>query len=273
MKKFALLFAYFLILGSASTDYSRSLTVLVPSVYCAELKNPISTLQNTAKKSSVPPIEQPKSGHSSRNMDFLLMLILQISAALVGGGLAGALVNILFAKLQSKRELKSLIIAFASELVFAFMRCVLYYEQSKAGKISYSGLFNFADASILSRFAVVNKQPEVVAAIMDLKFHYFQIGRHVEDSSRLATQADRFAEDEEQKKRLMKAAVRAQGTALAFFLGKSYDDIERETLFILQEAKKIAPVKTIEDLEKKFKDATAKKADLDKKESEASSTK
>jgi hypothetical protein len=271
MKNFAFFLACFLILGLGSADYG--LTVLGPSVFCAELKNPVSTSQNTAKKSSVPPMEQPISDHSSRNRDSLLILILPIIVAIVSGGLAGALVNILFAKRQAKRELKSLIIAFSAELVFAFERCVLYYEQSKKKMISFSGLFNFTDASILSRFAIVNNQPEVVAAIMDLKFHYFQIGRHVEDAGRLATQAERVAENEGQKEKLLKAATHAQGTALAFFLGKSYDNIERETLFLLQEAKKIGPAKTMEDLEQKFKNAAAKKADLDKKGSEASSTK
>jgi hypothetical protein len=271
MKKFTFFLACFLILGLASADYG--LTVLGPSVFCAELKNPVPTSQNNAKKSSVPPREQPISDLSSLSRDFPLILILPIIVAFVSGGLAGALVNIFFAKRQAKRELKSLIIAFTSELVFAFERCVLYYEQSKKKMISFSGLFEFTDASILSRFAIVNNRPEVVAAIMDLKFHYFQIGRHVEDAGRLATQAERFAENKEQKEKLMKAASHAQGTALAFFLGKSYDDIERETLFLLQEAKRIGPVKTIEDLQQKFKNAVAQKADLDKKRSEALSTK
>lgn len=77
--------------------------------------------------------------------------------------------------------------------MLAFERCVIYYRQhkqyEKSGKIevSYSGLFNFTDASILSKFASVSNRPEVVTAIMKLKAAYFQVGRHVEDASELLT--------------------------------------------------------------------------------------
>lgn len=180
----------------------------------------------------------------------------------MGGGLAGALVNICATRRQSKKELQSLILAFASEFIFAFARCVNYYEQSKKREISFSGLFDFTDASILSRFAVVNTQPDVVTAIMDLKAHYFQIRRHVEDAGKFAVQAKRLAEDEKDREKLMGAAGHAQATALAFFFS-SYEDIVQKTSTILEEAKKISPVKVVDDLEQKFKDATAKKSKLD----------
>jgi len=186
--------------------------------------------------------------------------------------LAGAVVNVLFAKRQARKELKSLILAFASEFTFAFARCVKYYDQSQKGEISYSGLFDFTDTSILSRFAIVNTQPKVVAAIMGLKSHYFQIRRHVDDAGKFAVQATRLADDNEQEKKLMKAAVHAQRTALAFFFS-SYDDIVRKTEIIIEEAKKISPANTVNDLEQKFKNAKNKKSEIDAAKKNTSSDK
>jgi hypothetical protein len=61
----------------------------------------------------------------------------------------------------------------------------------------------------------------------------------------------------------MKAAIHAQGTALAFFFS-SYEDIVRETGLILEEAKKISSKKVVGDLEQKFKEAEQKKLEIDK---------
>jgi len=266
MKRILLFLVCLLIFGSI--DNGLTLIVLNPSTYCAELKNPASTPQSPPKPDPLP-IQQPTSEHPSKSDKGILIIIVQVTAAIVGGGLAGALVNIYFNRKQSKKELKSLILAFASEFTFAFVRCVKYYEQSKKQEISFSGLFDFTDASILSRFAVVNTQPEVVAAIMDLKSHYFQIRRHVEEAGRFAAQANRLAEDEKDREKLMRAAIHAQGTALAFFFS-SYQDIERKTSVILEEAKKINPGVVVDDLEKKFKDALTKKSNLDKTNKEAS---
>lgn len=266
MKRILLFLAYLLIFSAI--DNSRTIIFSDSAVYCAESKNPVPTPPSLASKTSVP-IEKATLDHSSKTDNSIFIVIAQIIASIIGGGLAGAVVNIYFTRRQSKKELKSLILAFASEFIFAFVRCVKYYEQSRKQEISFSGLFDFTDASILSRFAVVNTQPEVVAAIMDLKSHYFQIRRHVEDAGKFAVQANRLAEDEKDREKLMRAAVHAQGTALAFFFS-SYEDIVQKSSLILEEAKKISPVKVVDELEQKFKDAATKKSELDKTNKEAS---
>jgi len=190
---------------------------------------------------------------------------LPVIAALIGGvsgALTGALVNIGFLRRQSKRELKSLILAFATELTLAFERCVKYYEQAKKGEISFSLLFDFTDPSTLSRLATVTTEPEMVAAIMDLKSIYFQIRRQVEEASGNAAYATRLAQAGVEQAKYMQAATKAQGTALAFFLGP-YERMVQETTLILGAAKKISPGKVVEDLEKRFRDAKRKKAELE----------
>lgn len=191
------------------------------------------------------------------------MDIFGIITAFLSGGLAGAGINIYFQKRRSAQEYRSLILAFALELVLAFERCVIYYEQSKKGEISYSGLFDFTDASILSKFAAVSKNPETVAAIVDLKSVYFQVGRHVEEASKFAAQANRLAEGEQEKTRLMRAALHAQGTALAFF-NSSYEKAEKQTAQVIEAAKKISPGDVVKDLFNRFSQASQKKRNLDK---------
>lgn len=214
MKKIVLSLAYLLIFSSI--DIGQTLISSVSLVFCEESKNPVATPASTLNKTSVP-IEQPITANSNKPDNSMLIVIVQIIASIIGGGLAGAAVNIYFSERQSKKELKALIVVFAAELTLAFARCVKYYDQSRKKEVSYSGLFDFTNASILSRFATVNNQPEVMAAIVNLKSHYFQIGRHVEEASKFAAQADRLAREQEESQRLMKAAFRAQGTALAFF--------------------------------------------------------
>lgn len=188
-------------------------------------------------------------------------LVATILGGLVGA-LAACLFNIYFSKRQSKKELRSLILAFASELTLAFNRCVMYYEQAVEGSVSYSGLFDFTDASTLSKFATVNTNPEVVAAIMDLKSTYFQVSRHVDEAAKFATQAERITVGKHDKERFERAARHAQETALAFFLN-SYKDIQKETDLVIKEAKRISPGKIVEELEIKFLTKTRKKAELD----------
>ena len=260
MKRILLFLAYLLIFGLIEAGQPLIFSDLAG--LCAESKNPVPTPLSTPMKTPVPlsPATPPYSNEANNS---IFIVIIQIIASLIGGGLAGAGVNIYFTKRQSKKELRSLILAFASELIFAFVRCVKYYEQSRKLEVSYSGLFDFTDSSILSRFAVVNTQPEIVTAIVDLKSHYFQIRRHVEEASKFAAQANRLAEEEKDKERLMKAAIHAQGTALAFFFS-SYEDIVRKTSLILDEAKKISSKKVVDDLEQKFREAEQKKLEIDK---------
>jgi hypothetical protein len=194
----------------------------------------------------------------------LVLILLPIVAAIIGG-LAGSGVTIYFQRRQSKNESRSLILAFAVELVLAFERCVAYYEQSKTEKIMYSALFDFSDAALVSKFAAVSDDSEVVASIMSLKSIYFQVRRHIEDASKFAAQADRIAVTPEEKERLKKAADHAQRTALAFFLGpEKYEVIERETAKLINAAQRTAPGRVIDEYSQKFSGAQQKKKELDK---------
>ena len=70
--------------------------------------------------------------------------------AAIMGGIAGALISIAYFKKQAENEYIALILAFCSEMVSIFCRCVMYYKQSKTGDISYSALFSFTDSSAVS---------------------------------------------------------------------------------------------------------------------------
>jgi len=163
-------------------------------------------------------VSYASSSQSWRQPSKRSSLLDRVIAALIGALVATG-INIYFNKRRSKRELTSLILTFACELTLAFERCVMYYKQAIKGEVSFSVLFDFTDASVLSRFATVNPQPEIISAIMELKSTYFQIRRHVEDVARFAAQGDRFAEGTEERRLWMNAAGRAQRTALAFFRG------------------------------------------------------
>lgn len=171
------------------------------------------------------------------------------------GGLVALIVNIFFWRWQAEKEAKCLIVAFGEELALAFERCVLYAQQQESGEVSYSGLFNFTDASTLSRLSAITDDPEVIQAIVSLKSTYYQVGRHVEDASRLIGQAARVPYDKVKRGELELAASHARDTALAFF------DYEREknlTTVIVEHLKKLSPGKVADRLEATFSDATRK---------------
>jgi hypothetical protein len=191
-------------------------------------------------------------------------------ASLLLGGLGGAVVVIFYSNYRTKREYKSLILAFASELILAFERCVLYYKQSlyPVPQISYSTLFDFTDASALSKLATVTKDSAIIEAIIHLKSQYFQVGRHVDEASKFAARAKRFPQERNQLKR---AADHAQGTAMAFFLGsdlpkpdpETYNMITEKTSLILTAANKVSSKEIAEKLSSKFARALNLKRKLD----------
>ena len=157
------------------------------------------------------------------------------------------LLNILYHAQIRKKTRRSLILAFATELVLAFHRCIIYYRQQlterlKKVEVSYSELFEFADASMLSNFSAAGPKPELIAAIVFLKARYFQISRHVREAAKFAGESKR-AGSEEERTRLFSKAVDARGTALAFFLANYnpdlYKAIEDKTEMIINEAKEI----------------------------------
>ena len=64
----------------------------------------------------------------------------------------------------------------------------------------------------------------------------------------------------------MEKAIRAQGTALAFFRG-FYERIEKETGLIVETAKKVSPGDVAENLYSRFLDAKKERQELDNQKS------
>jgi hypothetical protein len=169
--------------------------------------------------------------------------------AVFTSSLFATILSLLTYTIWRRRERRSLIIAFAYELVFAFHRCVIYYRHDLAGKLSYSKLFDFTDASTLSSFATAGSKTELVEAIVFLKAIYSQVARHVEEASKYAADADRLAEGQEEKQRLKSAAEHGFRTALAFFLAEYqpdlYEAIETKTEMVVNEAERIQRSRSI----------------------------
>jgi Zn-dependent protease with chaperone function len=207
-----------------------------------------------------------KENVKSEKSNITITLLVPLFTAVLGG-FAGAGISIWFSKRQARKEYRSLILAFCSELVLVYERCVMYYAQAKKPKpeVSYSALFSFTDSSALSKFASVCPKPEVVAEIIEIKSMYFQIQRHVEEAARFAVEASRSKDPKEQQD-LMEKAFRAQGTALAFFRG-FYERIERKTGLIVEAAKKVSPGNVPEDLYSRFLDAKKERQELDSQKS------
>jgi hypothetical protein len=212
--------------------------------------------QGTATQSNT------KENVKSEKSNITITILMPLFTAILGG-LAGAGISIWFSRRQVRKEYSSLILAFCSELVSVFERCVMYYAQIKKKEVSYSALFSFTDSSALSKFASVCQKPEVVAGIIELKSMYFQIQRHVEEAARFAVEASRSG-DEKEKQDLMVKAVHAQGTALAFFHG-FYERIEKETGLIVEAAKNVSPGDVAQNLSSRFLDAKNEKQELDKR--------
>jgi|GEM_PF-1706298 len=191
----------------------------------------------------------------------LINIILPLASVILGG-ISGALISIWFSERRRKQELRSLILAFCSEFVPLFKRCVMYYKQAMQNSISYSALFTFTDASALSKFASVGAKPDVIAGIVELKSMYFQIQRHADEAAKFAIEGSRLS-DEVAKQETMRKASDAQEKALAFFLN-SYERVVNETIEILKEAQHLCPGATTNRLFDKFNEAKLEKEMLDK---------
>ena len=101
----------------------------------------------------IPAANKAKSKKSNWYYNPLMLVLL---SGLVAAILT-LLINILYHAHLRKKARRSLIIAFATELVLAFHRCIIYYRQKLTERlekveVSYSELFEFADASMLSNF-------------------------------------------------------------------------------------------------------------------------
>jgi len=228
----------------------------------ALLLAPLQSYKTETKDSSSTSTSKSQEITTESRSDITTSALIPLVSAVLGG-LAGAGISICYSRRQARKEYRSLILSFCSEMVSIFRRCVMYYKQARTREVSYSALFSFTDASALSKFASVCEKPEVVAAIIELKSMYFQTQRHVEEASRFAIEGGR-ASDPQEKQDLMGKASHAQGTALAFFLS-SYDRIVKETERIVEAALHVAPGDVANDLSSRFSEAKGKKKKLDGK--------
>lgn len=215
-----------------------------------------------AFQSDKPPTDTTNktTAHETQNLDIIVTILIPIVAAAIGASV-GAATSIHYFKKRAEQEYIALLLAFCAEMVSIFCRCVTYYNQSKTRVISYSALFSFTDSSALSKFASVCQKPAVVAAIVELKFRYFQIHRHVEEASRLAV-AGNLASTKEEQNTLSEKAVLAQRIALAFFTSP-YETIEKEMDFLVNTTKEVAPGTVANDLYSRYSKAKSDKKKID----------
>jgi len=221
-----------------------------------------STLQDRTKRLKELAKLSQDNNSSNWKIDWVTVI-----CALLTSSIFATIVSLITYAIWRSKERRSLIIAFAYEIVFAFHRCVIYYRQSLAGTLSYSKLFVLTDASTLSTYATAGSKTELVEALVFLKAIYFQVARHVEEASKYAADADRLAEGQEEKKRLKRAAEHGYRTALAFFLTpynpKLYQSLVNKTKMIIGEAEK-KQKKNSKYLSSVFNTAKDVKSKLDK---------
>jgi hypothetical protein len=185
--------------------------------------------------------------------------VISVISAIIGG-LVGSGLTVFISWRRRRNEYKSYILVIAAELILAFERCALYEKQREEGVVSFSGIFDFIDATVISNFAAVCSSPDVVVAIINLKFSFFQIGRHVEDASRFATEATRAHRAGEEHIRLMEAASVAQAQAIAFFAGPpAYERIVRDLGLVINTTIVLSPRDTAQEILKRFEEARSNK--------------
>ena len=173
-------------------------------------------------------------------------------SAIAGGIVATLLTFILIAR-QKRKEHKALVLAFTSELISAFCRCVKYYKQQSKDTISYSTLFDFTDSSALAKFATVSDDPEMIAGIVELKSKYYQARRHFDAASKYIFEKS-FVSDPFEEANLGNKGAYAQGAGLAFF-ESSYEVLERESNRLVKTALRLVPGKTTSDLSDRYQKA------------------
>ena len=187
------------------------------------------------------------------NNSMIDFFVYQTILSILFGGLAGAIVNIFYSSYRLDKEYAALVLAFCTEAVHAFRRIVTARNLSKQGKISKGMIFEFMDASAVSKLASVCKEPEVIAAVIETKAHFFQINRHLGEASSFAVQLERtdvLADIE----KVGDSALKAQNTALGFFKSCQKDLVININI-ILTEARKVNPIARIDKIESIFKSA------------------
>jgi hypothetical protein len=195
-------------------------------------------------------------------------------AAVIGAltaAITTSLLSFFIQRRKTKAEHRSLLLLIANEIVLNYERCVIYTNQAKDGVVSFSGIFNFTDSDTVARFVAVTKSPSLISAIMKLKFTYYQVGRHVENASKFAFEAEEARSDlqrlgsmsgeikDTEYGILRASASRAQRTAIAFFTGaphnpNKFDEVDRDMGIIVEATRKECPGSAAEDLHKQFEE-------------------
>jgi len=86
---------------------------------------------------------------------------------------------------QRKKEQKTLLLAFLSELILAFTRVLTYRELFFAGRRPYPAIYETTDATMIGRLANVLDDPNIISIIIKLKESYYQIDRYILAGSRI----------------------------------------------------------------------------------------
>lgn len=209
-----------------------------------------------------------------------LLTVPLLSAAIAALISASLLVG--FSLWQRSREKKALLLAYATELVEAFCRSVMYYKQHSEGRVSYSALYEATDAATLGKLASLVDNPDIIYAVVRLKERYCQIQQDVLEASRSAVESfvetaesgfareTRWVSDEtvleydEKREGSLLRAERAQSAALAFFDEETFDNMVRWTETFIGYAKKSVRGRLLSDLERKLRQSIADKQRTDR---------
>ena len=209
-----------------------------------------------------------------------LLSVPLLSAAIAALVSASLLVG--FSLWQRNREKKALLLAYATELVEAFRRTVMYYQQHSEGQLSYLALYEATDATTLGKLASVVDNPDIIYAVVRLKERYTQIQQDVLEASKSAAESsvqaaeskftretqwvtgETVLEPDDELEDSLLRVEHAQSKALAFFDEETFDSMVRWTETFIGYTKKSVRGRLLSDLERKLNQSIADKRKIDR---------
>jgi len=209
-----------------------------------------------------------------------LLSVPLLSAAIAALVSASLLVG--FSLWQRNREKKALLLAYATELVEAFRRTVMYYQQHSEGQLSYLALYEATDATTLGKLASVVDNPDIIYAVVRLKERYTQIQQDVLEASKSAAESsvqaaeskftretqwvtgETVLEPDDEREDSLLRFEHAQSKALAFFDEETFDSMVRWTETFIGYTKKSVRGRLLSDLERKLNQSIADKRKVDR---------
>lgn len=209
-----------------------------------------------------------------------LLSVPLLSAAIAALVSASLLVG--FSLWQRSREKKALLLAYATELVEAFRRTVMYYKQHSEGQLSYSALYEATDATTLGKLASVVDNPDIVYAVVRLKGRYYQVQQDVLEASQSAAESsvqtaeskftretkwvtdETVLEPDDEREDSLLRVEQAQSKALDFFDEETFDNMVRWTQTFIGYTKKSVRGRLLSDLERKLNQSIADKRKIDR---------